>query len=101
MKMPALMTPKIAVNASNMAMNPATQQPDLKAYGGTQSKGFRSKPNFGRAMMISCNTYAVDWRHIAVRGPAVDIGHRLASVPRSGADAACCAAFLFIPEPKK
>jgi hypothetical protein len=56
MKMPALMTQKNEVIASNISNDPIAQRPDLTALSNTQSKGFRRKPNFERAMMISCNT---------------------------------------------
>jgi hypothetical protein len=56
MKMPALITKKNPVIASNIATIPMAQRSDLTARGDTQSKGFRGRPNFESAMMISCNT---------------------------------------------
>jgi hypothetical protein len=46
--MPALMTPKNAVTASNMTTDPNAQRPDLTARGHAQSKGFRWGSNFCR-----------------------------------------------------
>jgi hypothetical protein len=46
--MPALMTPKNAVTASNMTNDPNAQRPDLTARGDAQSKGFRPGSNFCR-----------------------------------------------------
>jgi hypothetical protein len=46
--MPALMTPKNAVTASNMITDPNAQRADLTARGDAQSKRFRSRSNFCR-----------------------------------------------------
>jgi hypothetical protein len=46
--MPALMTPKNAVTASNMTTDPNAQRPDLTARGPAQSKGFRWGSSFCR-----------------------------------------------------
>jgi hypothetical protein len=56
MKMPALMTQKNAVIASNIATIPMAQPSDLTARVDTQSKEFRRNPKFDTAVMISCNT---------------------------------------------
>jgi hypothetical protein len=53
MKMPALMTQKNAVTASNMAtILKKAQRSDQRARGDAQSKGFRAIPNFRTEVMI-------------------------------------------------
>ncbi len=55
MNMPALMTPKNAVNTSNMAIIPIVQRLQLTARGLAQSKKFRRSSAFQGEVMISGN----------------------------------------------
>lgn len=52
MNMPALMMPKNAVTASNMATILKAQRMDLTACGDTQSKQFLSILNFANGLMF-------------------------------------------------
>jgi hypothetical protein len=56
MKMPALMAPKNAVTASNMANGPMSQPSKLTARNDTQSKEFLSTLNFQSGVRLRCNT---------------------------------------------
>jgi hypothetical protein len=58
MKMPALMMPKNAVTASNMASILKAQRLDLTACSDAQSKEFRAAPNFANRLMFCCNRSA-------------------------------------------
>jgi hypothetical protein len=75
MKMPALMTNKNAVIASNMAtiLGPAVGPNWMRPY---TVKGFRKTFKFESAMMILCNTF----------GAAVGSPLRKANVPRQMAE---------------
>jgi hypothetical protein len=56
--------------------DPLAQRRDLTARGDTQSKEFRTMPDFAGAMMISCNTSCRDCGSRAI-GRRVHIWHAL------------------------